>query len=107
MKMYNVRFKKAEYLLEVLHDIYKALSCVTLSQFFCYCTQTQKPHIISLTLNEQEREEHLLKGGYKNGGSVDGVDLKKLSLYEHSSPEVPVFKNLTNSKVSRGGVPFF
>lgn len=85
----------------------KALSCVTLSQFFCCCTQTQKAHIISLTLNEQEREERLLKGGYKNGGSVDGVDMRKLSLSEHSSPEVPVVNNLTNSKVSRESAPFF
>ncbi len=75
--------------------------------FVVVVVHKQKPHIISLTLNEQEREERLLKGGYKNGGSVDGVDLRKLSLYEHSSPEVPVVKNLTNSKVSRISVPFF
>lgn len=54
--------------------------------------------IQSALLQLQEREERLLKGGCKNGGSVDGADMRKLSLSEHSSPEVPVVKNLTNSK---------
>uniref|UniRef100_A0A672TCY5 E3 ubiquitin-protein ligase RNF10 n=1 Tax=Sinocyclocheilus grahami TaxID=75366 RepID=A0A672TCY5_SINGR len=55
---------------------------------------------------QSEREERLLKGGCKNGGSVDGADMRKLSLSEHSSPEVTVVKNLTNSKVGRGSAPF-
>uniref|UniRef100_A0A672TED2 E3 ubiquitin-protein ligase RNF10 n=1 Tax=Sinocyclocheilus grahami TaxID=75366 RepID=A0A672TED2_SINGR len=62
--------------------------------------------IQSALLQLQEREERLLKGGCKNGGSVDGADMRKLSLSEHSSPEVTVVKNLTNSKVGRGSAPF-
>ncbi|XP_016092371.1 RING finger protein 10-like [Sinocyclocheilus grahami] len=50
----------------------------------------------TFTLNEQEREEGLLKGGCKNGGFVDGADMRKLSLSGHSSPEV--VKNLPKSK---------
>lgn len=55
--------------------------------------------IQSALLQLQEREETLLKRRRrKNAGSVDGVDMRKLSLSEHSSPEVTVVKNLTNSK---------
>ncbi|XP_016424751.1 RING finger protein 10-like [Sinocyclocheilus rhinocerous] len=52
--------------------------------------------IQSALLQLQEREEGLLKGGCKNGGFVDGADMRKLSLSVHSSPEV--VKNLPNSK---------
>uniref|UniRef100_A0A8C1VUG7 E3 ubiquitin-protein ligase RNF10 n=1 Tax=Cyprinus carpio TaxID=7962 RepID=A0A8C1VUG7_CYPCA len=52
--------------------------------------------IQSALLQLQEREEGLLKGGCKNGGFVDGADMRKLSLSEHSSPEV--VKILPNSK---------
>ncbi|XP_067269428.1 RING finger protein 10 isoform X1 [Pseudorasbora parva] len=54
--------------------------------------------IQSALLQLQEREESLLKCHRKDGGSVDGVDMRKLSLSEHSSPEVTVVKNLTTSK---------
>ncbi|XP_059359303.1 RING finger protein 10 [Carassius carassius] len=54
--------------------------------------------IQSALLQLQEREERLLKEGCKNAGSVDWADMRKLSLSEHSSPEVTVVKNLTNSK---------
>ncbi|XP_043102889.1 RING finger protein 10 isoform X1 [Puntigrus tetrazona] len=54
--------------------------------------------IQSALLQLQEREERLLKGGCKNDGAVDGADMRKLSLSEHSSPEVTVVKSLTNPK---------
>lgn len=54
--------------------------------------------IQSALLQLQEREEALLKCRRKDGASVDGVDMRKLSLSEHSSPEVTVVKNPTNSK---------
>uniref|UniRef100_A0A8C2J765 E3 ubiquitin-protein ligase RNF10 n=1 Tax=Cyprinus carpio TaxID=7962 RepID=A0A8C2J765_CYPCA len=44
--------------------------------------------IQSALLQLQEREEHLLKEGCKNAGSVDWADMRKLSISEHSSPEV-------------------
>ncbi|XP_051509598.1 RING finger protein 10-like isoform X1 [Myxocyprinus asiaticus] len=53
--------------------------------------------IQSALLQLQEREEGL-KCRRKNGGSVDEVDVKKLSLTEHSSPEVISVKSFTNSK---------
>ncbi|XP_059379946.1 E3 ubiquitin-protein ligase RNF10-like isoform X2 [Carassius carassius] len=56
----------------------------------------QSCFIQSALLQLQEREEGLLKGGCKNGGFVDGADLRKLSLSGHSSPEV--VNNLPNSK---------
>ncbi|XP_056319361.1 RING finger protein 10 isoform X2 [Danio aesculapii] len=55
--------------------------------------------IQSALLQLQEREETLLKRRRrKTAGSVDGVDMRKLSLSEQSSAEVTVVKNLTNSK---------
>ncbi|XP_005169141.1 E3 ubiquitin-protein ligase RNF10 isoform X1 [Danio rerio] len=55
--------------------------------------------IQSALLQLQEREESLLKRRRrKTAGSVDGVDMRKLSLSEQSSPEVTVVNNLTNSK---------
>ncbi|XP_077079202.1 E3 ubiquitin-protein ligase RNF10 isoform X2 [Siphateles boraxobius] len=54
--------------------------------------------IQSALLQLQEREEGLLKCRRKDGGSVDMVDMRKLSLSEHFSPEVIVVKNLTNCK---------
>ncbi|KAK2898851.1 hypothetical protein Q8A67_010269 [Cirrhinus molitorella] len=54
--------------------------------------------IQSALLLLQEREERLLKGGCKDGGSVDGADIRKLSLSDRASPEVTVVKSLTNSK---------
>lgn len=102
---------KAEFLLEALHDMEKALlyyySFYVLLLLFTpkHCKQTHNLYIWSLILNEQEREEGLLKGGCKNGGFVDGADMRKLSLSEHSSPEV--VKILPNSKVSRDRAPFF
>ncbi|XP_067251293.1 RING finger protein 10 isoform X1 [Chanodichthys erythropterus] len=54
----------------------------------------------SALLQLQEREEGLLKCRRKDGGSVDGVDMRKLSLSENSSPDVAVVKSLTNSKMN-------
>lgn len=55
--------------------------------------------IQSALLQLQEREKSLLKRRRrKTAGSVDGVDMRKLSLSEQSSPEVTVVNNLTNSK---------
>ncbi|XP_051525946.1 RING finger protein 10-like [Myxocyprinus asiaticus] len=54
--------------------------------------------IQSALLQLQEREEGLLKCRHKNGGSVDEPDMRKLSLIEHSSPEITPAKKFTHSK---------
>lgn len=50
-----------------------------------------------LSLLVKEREDALLKQGSQDGGSVEGADMRKLSLTE--SAEVAV-NNHTSSKVS-------
>ncbi|XP_066500059.1 RING finger protein 10 isoform X2 [Hoplias malabaricus] len=53
--------------------------------------------IQSALLQLQEREDSLLKSSSQDGGSVEGADMRKLSLSD-SAPEEVVVNNITSSK---------